>query len=259
MLFANNNGVKIHYKLEGKGKPLVLLHGFTDSLETWHEYSYVESLKDNYQLILVDLRGHGLSDRPHTPEEYTMKILTSDIIAVMDEIGVDKAHFWGYSMGGHIGFGLSKHYPERFHSFILGGITPQKIEGEMWEKIAGFHTLFSEDAEFFISAVTQRGNVLTPETEEEIRGYDFKALYAFWGADIFNEEASHLDTFEIPILLYNGEKDEWGHYPRTIEASKMYPKLKVVTFPNEGHSVFNKRDLILPHVIKFLKEISKIN
>jgi len=151
MLFAINNGVKIHYKLEGKGKPLVLLHGFTDTLESWHNYNYVNSLKDDYQLILIDLRGHGLSDKPHDSEKYTIEILASDIITVLDEIEVEKAHFWGYSMGGHIGFGLSKHSPERFLSFILGGITPQVIDGEMREKIKGFHTLFSEDAEFFIS------------------------------------------------------------------------------------------------------------
>ena len=134
MLFTNNDCVKIHYKIEGNGTPLVLLHGFSDSLDDWYNYSYVDSLKDVYRLILIDLRGHGLSDKPHDSEEYTVEILASDIIAVLDEIGIDKAHFWGYSMGGHIGLGLSKHYPERFLSFILGGITPQKIDEKMLEK-----------------------------------------------------------------------------------------------------------------------------
>jgi len=256
MLFANNNGVKIHYKLEGDGTPLVLLHGFSDSLDGWYGYSYVDSLKDDYQLILINLRGHGLSDKPHDPEKYTVKILASDIIAVMDEIGIDKAHFWGYSMGGHIGLGLSKYYPERFLSFILGGITPQKIDGEMREKITAFHTLYRSGPEEFLSGAKKRGNVITPEMEKEIRGYDFKALYAFWGADIFNEDNSHLENYKTPILLYVGENDEWGHYPRAKEAAKKYSIIKLASIPDEGHGVYRAKDLVLPHVIEFLGDLS---
>jgi len=74
-------------------------------------------------------------------------------------------------------------------------------------------------------AVKQRGNVIIPETEEEIRGYDFEALYAFWGADIFYEEASHLDALETPILLYNGEKDEWA-LPKNYRSKQDVSKIR---------------------------------
>ena len=59
MPFANNQGVRIHYEVEGKGPPLVLQHGFSDSLQTWYELGYVDGLKSDYRLILLDARGHA--------------------------------------------------------------------------------------------------------------------------------------------------------------------------------------------------------
>ena len=57
-----------HYRVEGDGQPLVLQHGFTDSLETWYDTGYVNGLKRQYWLILIDARGHGASDKPHEPD-----------------------------------------------------------------------------------------------------------------------------------------------------------------------------------------------
>jgi pimeloyl-ACP methyl ester carboxylesterase len=64
MPYANNNGVKIYYEVEGQGPPLLMLHGFAGSLEDWREAGYVAAFKNDYQLILVDLIGHGKSDKP---------------------------------------------------------------------------------------------------------------------------------------------------------------------------------------------------
>ncbi|MDP6798348.1 MAG: alpha/beta hydrolase [SAR202 cluster bacterium] len=62
MPFADNEGTRIHYHVEGSGPPLVLQHGLTSSLENWYAYGYVEPLKAAHQLILIDVRGHGKSD-----------------------------------------------------------------------------------------------------------------------------------------------------------------------------------------------------
>lgn len=65
MAYADNNGIRIHYQVEGDGPPLVLQHGYSDSLESWYEFGYVDKLKSQCQLILIDARGHGASDKPH--------------------------------------------------------------------------------------------------------------------------------------------------------------------------------------------------
>jgi pimeloyl-ACP methyl ester carboxylesterase len=65
MPYVGNQGIRIHYKVEGQGPPLVLQHGSTSSLQAWYQNGYVEPLKPHYQPILVDARGHGASDKPH--------------------------------------------------------------------------------------------------------------------------------------------------------------------------------------------------
>ena len=107
MPYAPNNGVRIHYHLEGHGPPLMMLHGWSDSLVDWHTSGYVDALKSNYHLILVDARGHGHSDKPHAPEAYVMDALVSDVVAVLDHLGLDQTVYWGHSMGGRIGFSVA--------------------------------------------------------------------------------------------------------------------------------------------------------
>jgi pimeloyl-ACP methyl ester carboxylesterase len=61
MPFANNHGVNIHYEVEGHGPPLALVHGFSGNHTSWRGYGFVDKLKDDYTLILIDARGHGAS------------------------------------------------------------------------------------------------------------------------------------------------------------------------------------------------------
>jgi pimeloyl-ACP methyl ester carboxylesterase len=119
MPYCDNEGVSIYYEVEGEGPPLVLLHGLSGSLELWRDAGYVEALKDDYQIILIDARGHGKSDKPHDPEAYRLDLMVADVVAVLDDLQLGKAHFLGFSMGGLIGWGIAKHTPERFHSLLI--------------------------------------------------------------------------------------------------------------------------------------------
>jgi pimeloyl-ACP methyl ester carboxylesterase len=92
--------VHVHYEVEGEGPPIVLQHGFTDSLRTWYELGYVDALKQDYRLILVDARGHGSSDKPHEPQAYKPECYAADVVSVLTDLGISRAHFFGYSMGG---------------------------------------------------------------------------------------------------------------------------------------------------------------
>jgi len=105
MPFANNRGVRVHYQTVGHGRPLVLHHGTFGSGPDWIDRGYVERLKRDYQLILVDARGHGLSDKPHDPAAYDLSLRASDVVSVLDDLGLPKADYFGYSMGGWIAFG----------------------------------------------------------------------------------------------------------------------------------------------------------
>src|SRR6476659_654149 len=124
MPYADNEGITIHYKLERAGPPLLLQHGFTSCIEDWFEDGYVAALRPEYQLIVIDARGHGASDKPHDQAAYTLERRVADVTAVLDTLKIEKAHFWGYSMGGWIGFGMAKHAPNRLDKLVIGGQHP---------------------------------------------------------------------------------------------------------------------------------------
>jgi len=118
---AINEGYTINYKVVGEGKPIVLLFGFGMSLEEWFQFGYVDTLSEKYKVIAIDPRGHGKSCSPKVTEAYTLKKLSSDIISVLDQIHVDQAYIYGYSLGAKIALGVTKYYPERLMGLILGG------------------------------------------------------------------------------------------------------------------------------------------
>jgi pimeloyl-ACP methyl ester carboxylesterase len=100
---VDNKGISIHYRVEGNGSPLVLVHGITDSSDVFYERGYVAALKAKYRLVLIDARGHGQSDKPHDPQSYSPEGVASDIVAVLDDLGMKTVTYWGYSMGGGLG------------------------------------------------------------------------------------------------------------------------------------------------------------
>ena len=104
MPFANNNGVKIYYEVEGQGPPLVLAHGISMGLNNWRRNGYTDALKKDFQLVLYDARGHGRSDKPHEPAAYGLLNMAEDVVAVLDDLGIGQAHYFGFSMGAKVGY-----------------------------------------------------------------------------------------------------------------------------------------------------------
>jgi len=97
------DGVNVAYDATGTGPALVLLHGgFVQDRRSWHEAGYVEWLRDQYQVITIDIRGHGESDKPIAKEAYEISRLIDDVCAVTDACGVDRFLLWGFSFGGTV-------------------------------------------------------------------------------------------------------------------------------------------------------------
>jgi len=121
--YVDNDGVRIAYRVCGRGQPLVLIHGWSNEGRYWDEFGYVAPLQGEFQTILPDLRGHGESDSP--PDmDYTDAAFASDVIAVLDDLSVDSAHVFGYSLGGWIAFELAATHTSRINSVIVGGAHP---------------------------------------------------------------------------------------------------------------------------------------
>ncbi len=119
--FFDSDGVQIRYTIQGQGEPVVLIHGFLANVETnWMAPGIFAELAKDYRVIGIDNRGHGKSGKPHGKENYGAK-MPKDAINLLDELGIEKAHFMGYSMGGFITTNIVCNYPDRVISAIVGG------------------------------------------------------------------------------------------------------------------------------------------
>jgi pimeloyl-ACP methyl ester carboxylesterase len=119
--FFDSAGVKIHYIVEGAGEPVVLVHGFTANIQLqWAAPGIISKLKNEYQVIALDNRGHGKSGKPHDPKQYGPEMV-NDVIRLLDHLNVPKAHVAGYSMGGFMTNYLVANHPTRVITATLGG------------------------------------------------------------------------------------------------------------------------------------------
>lgn len=107
--------VKLFYEEFGRGKPIIFIHGYPLDHTIW--LPLVLNLETHARLILPDLRGHGQSPAP--AGVYSMELLAADILALMDELGLQKVIIAGHSVGGYIALHFARDYPERLAGLAL--------------------------------------------------------------------------------------------------------------------------------------------
>ena len=117
-----SNGHHYNVEVSGAGEPLILLHGFSGDCSTWQEAAV--QLGDGFQLVVPDLLGHGASDHPADAKFYRMGAVAADIIDLLNQLSINKAHLAGYSMGGRLALFLALRYRERFKSLVLESASP---------------------------------------------------------------------------------------------------------------------------------------
>lgn len=233
MPYANNQGVKIHYEVRGSGPAIVFNHGFPRDRTSW--YGYADKLQDQYACVLINGRGMGLSEKPHEIEAYTFETKVADTTSVMDDLGIDKGVYWGFSMGGGIGWATARYAPQRFHAFIIGGSEPFRTDADR----EGIRT----------SAARIRAN---PAGYPE---QDVEALYASqMGSTLGPNFEDVLPTMTMPTLVYVGEDDP--RFPAIIRAAAMIPNVTFFTLPERDHSATHRDvNAIVAHALPFLESL----
>jgi len=116
--FFQSNAVRIRYLVAGTGQPVILVHGWSASAEMWP--ALMNDLSRDHEVIAMDCRGHGRSDKPHDPSQYGNQ-MAMDVVRLMDHLGLKKAHVVGYSMGGGIAVKVLVDQPDRLLSIVTGG------------------------------------------------------------------------------------------------------------------------------------------
>jgi pimeloyl-ACP methyl ester carboxylesterase len=258
MPYATNGKVRVYYEVEGSGPPLVLHIGFLGSLDDWRRpgVSYAQVLRDAYRLVLLDPRGQGRSDGPHEPTAYGLRQRVDDVLAVLDAEGIERAHFWGYSLGGRVGFGLGAYAPSRVSALVIGGAVPFAPEAPPEDEDAWLR-LFRQGMPAFVADWEARDPHMPPATRDRWLALDAAALAAAWAARrAFPELADALPSIRVPALLYFGTEDSPDRLPE--QAAAQMPSASVATLENLSHAeAFRRSDLVLPHVRAFLDQVAR--
>jgi pimeloyl-ACP methyl ester carboxylesterase len=111
------NGVGIEFDVEGEGRPVILLHGFPDSARLWRHQ--VKALSANgYRAIVPDLRGYGRSDKPGDVESYSLPLLAGDVVAILDSLGIERAHVVGHDWGAALAWVVASLLPDRVDHLV---------------------------------------------------------------------------------------------------------------------------------------------
>jgi pimeloyl-ACP methyl ester carboxylesterase len=260
MPYANNDGVKIYYEVEGEGPPVVLLHGATEYTGFWRRRPYVETLRNDYKLILIDFRGHGRSDKPQEASGYgpNMTItMASDVVSVLDDLGLAKVIYYGFSMGGMVGFRAALRYPDRFHAFILGAISPYAYPEGMTKGnrfyIEAFKVLRNDPESFLREQERTMNRQFTSEERERWLSADPAALSIVLASMIDLPALTDTDLAGIsaPCLVYCGDQDLF--YPGASRCVTFMPNVKFVALSGLNHgTAFQRYDLVLPQIKEFL-------
>lgn len=246
------------------------MHGFDASSEQFYFTGWVAALRDRYQLISIDSRGHGMSDKPHESEAYRMELSVSDVTAVLDDLGIPQAHYLGFSIGGRIGWGIAKYAPERVTSLIIGGIgaeDPDPNHPDAWsQEMIG---LLRRGQGAVVAAVRERAvreirvsqkpsvlETILSQRLQLISKCDPEALVASllcWQKECLRI-SEILPSLTIPCLVFVSEADY--NFKAAKAASELIPHAQFVSFPGLAHiETLARLDLVLPSVLGFLAKV----
>jgi pimeloyl-ACP methyl ester carboxylesterase len=210
--FFDSNGVRIRYQVTGQGPPVVLIHGFGETLERWHAAGVVSALSPHFQVITFDVRGHGSSGKPHDRQSYGTE-LAADIVRLLQHLNLRKAHIVGYSMGAMVALDFAILHQQHANSVVLGGAgwNPPEALDE-----------FRKQAEAF-----EQGTVPTRNQEEA------KALAALLrGLRGLSEQ--EVRGIKVPVAALIGSNDRF--MPNVQRLARVLPKLQVVTIQGVDHA-----------------------
>ena len=258
MPYATNpiDGVRTFFEdSSGGGQPILVYPGFTDPLEYAQLSPLIQALQADFRLIFADHRGQGRSDKPHEVASYTLTTRVVDAVGVLDSVGIERAHYIGFSLGARLGFALGEHAPGRLMSLVLCGNQPhQWPDGPMLravvEAVAAGRALV-ETWESFI------GERFPEPARTWMLENDPLALDAMLRSSLAEGPISQdLTKWTVPCLIYAGAEDEL--HEKAARAAAEIPGAVFVSLPGHTHfSAERVADELLPHVLELFRSASR--
>ncbi len=207
------NGIEIDYSIVGEQGPWVILSHSLGCTQAMWDYQ-LDALQGNYRLLRYDTRGHGASRASEAP--YTLELLADDALKLMDHVGVDKAHWVGFSMGGMIGQVFALQHGARLHSLVLADTTSAHTStpASMWAeriRVAREQGIDSLVQPAISRWFTERFRTDNPRETERIASMIRQTSVKGWCgccaaiADVHTTERLH--EIACPALVMVGEYD----------------------------------------------------
>jgi 3-oxoadipate enol-lactonase len=132
MPYVISDSLKLHYEIHGQGDPLVLIHGLGSSCRDWE--LQIPAFAEGFQVITLDLRGHGRSDKPAGP--YSMALFAEDTAQLISSLGLQTVHVLGISLGGMVAIQLGLDFPDLVRSLVIVNSTPEMVPRTFQERIS---------------------------------------------------------------------------------------------------------------------------
>jgi pimeloyl-ACP methyl ester carboxylesterase len=252
--YADSNGVKIHYAALGKGKLIVLIHGFPDFWYSWR-HQMQALVQAGYRVAAVDQRGYNLSDHPAGVENYSMRLLLGDIAAVIAAEKVDKSIVVGHDWGGSVAWNVAMRRPELVELLIIcnlphpAGIAREIATNPQQKKNSEYAFNFQKpDAHKALTAERLAQWVTDTNVRaryvEAFRKSDFEAMLNYYKANYPKPDApaaSGPPTFpkvKAPVLIMHGLDDQ-ALLPGALNGTWEWVEkdLTIMTIPGAGHFV----------------------
>lgn len=232
----------LNYRREGEGPDLVLIHGVGSHLSDWS--GVASRLKGKFRLLRFDLRGHGESGAPSGP--YDIAMLTGDLVALMDELGIASAHIAGFSLGGLIAQSMALGHPERVNRLALLSTVAGRTAEER-ERVVGRLDFIanSHPADYFDQSVDRW---FTPEFQQAnpdiiagrkkvVSSMDGEAYASAYHALAMTDFSGQISAIQAPTLVVTGEHDI-GSNPRMAGfMAETIPDSRLMILPGLRHSI----------------------
>jgi len=207
MTFAQlPTGVDVYYEVEGSGDPLLLIMGTSADHTTWA--AQVEAYRDNYTVITYDARGTGQSTHPEDLNDYSMRILADDAAALLDWIGVERAHVSGLSLGSATAQELAVNHPAKVATLQL-------------------HCTWGRSDEWFIRMIE---TLEAPVLHDDLAGYIRTGLLWVASPTFINDQPDDVAAFERGVITENPHPPSKAGVLGHIHADKTHDALDRLGF-----------------------------
>jgi pimeloyl-ACP methyl ester carboxylesterase len=217
---AEVNGASIWYAVFGKGSPVVLLHGGLANSNYWG--NQVPALAAKHQVIVIDSRGHGRSTRSSAP--YGYELMASDVLGVMDQLGVKQAAIVGWSDGAIIGLSLAMHHPDRVARLFAFAANSDPSGVKDVDKSPVFQQ--------FIARGEKEYEALSA-TPKEYKTF-VEEISAMWAKQP-NWTEDDLAKITVPTWIVDADHDEAIERANTLLMAAAIPKAGLLLQPEVSH------------------------